>query len=217
MIKVFLVEDHHVVRNGIKKVMEQSGLYQVVAETSSAEDALGRFADGVKADILLTDINLPGMGGLELIAEVTKNYPEIKSVALTMHDSDKYAIKAFKAGARGYLLKSVSPEEMIFALQHVFYRMNYLSAELAYRNFERYSRLPADGAAEANPEQIQLSDRERQVLELLARGGTNQQIADALFTSRRTVEGHRRSLLIKTGTGNTVALMYYAVRNKLIN
>jgi DNA-binding NarL/FixJ family response regulator len=134
---------------------------------------------------------------------------------LTMLDHERYVAKAFKAGASGYLLKNTSPDELIFAIKHVYANGNYLFSELAMQLLDRVSQ-GRDIMILDNCSDVDFSKRETEVLILIAEGFTNQEIADKLFTSKRTIEGHRQSMIDKTGTRNTAALIKFALLNGII-
>lgn len=213
MISILLAEDHNIVRNGIKSLLEKDTDLQVAGEGMNGHEVLQLLAGGAVADIVLADMNMPGMSGLELIAEIKNLYPKIQVVILSMLDHEKYVSQAFNAGACGYLLKNVSADEMIFAIKHVNSGGKYLCSELSFKLLERLIYAP-----EA-PDQvdIEFSKREMEILNLIAEGLTNTEIADKLFTSKRTVEGHRQSLIDKTGARNTAALIKYSILNGIIN
>ncbi|RVU02447.1 response regulator transcription factor [Mucilaginibacter limnophilus] len=216
MINILLAEDHNVVRNGIKSLLEKQTNLNVTGEAVNATETIQLLKSGTEVDILLTDINMPGSNGFELSEQVKLLYPDIKIVVLTMLDSEKHVIKAFKSGASGYLLKNVTAEEMLFAIQHVYTNARYLCIELSLRLLDRLLYLPNVPEFDNN-HHVEFSERELEALELIAQGLTNEEIASKLFTSKRTVEGYRKNMLQKTGTANTAALIRYAIRNKIIN
>jgi DNA-binding NarL/FixJ family response regulator len=160
---------------------------------------------------------MPEMNGIELINKIKLSYPEIKVIVLSMLDHEKYVIEAFRAGACGYILKNVSSEELIFALRHIYStNERYLCNEISLKLLDRLITMP-DTIALADHLNIDLSKRELEVLALIAEGYTNQEIAEKLFTSKRTVEGHRQNLIDKTGARNTAALIRFAIVNGLIS
>ena len=134
-----------------------------------------------------------------------------------MLDKESFAVKAFKAGASGYLLKTITPDEMIFAIGHIHRYDRYVCTELSLRFLDRLIALPAITDHAFDDTDLKFSHRDLEVLELVADGFTNEQIAEKLFTSKRTAEAYRKALLEKTGTSNTAALIRFAMRNKLIN
>jgi DNA-binding NarL/FixJ family response regulator len=217
MINIVLTEDHNVVRNGIRSLLERSGSIKVIGEAVNGQEAIDLLNNGVIPDILLTDINMPGISGLDLIVEIKALHPQVKVIVLSMLDNEKYVIKAFRSGASGYLLKSVRADEMIFAIQHVHADERYLCADLALHFLDRVVHLPELNAHDDTRLHTEFSEREMETLELIAQGLTNQDIAERLFTSKRTIEGYRKSMLEKTDLPNTASLIRFAIRNGIIN
>jgi DNA-binding NarL/FixJ family response regulator len=216
MIRIILAEDHNIVRNGIKNLLEKTPNFEVVGEATNGVEALQLINDGLEADIILADMNMPGMGGLELAEKLHGTASSAKVIVLTMIDHEKYVIKAFKSGVTGYLLKSISAGELIFAISHIHADGHYICTELALRFMNRLAQMP-DASGNDDTSDIEFTKREIEVLALTAEGYTNQEIADKLFTSKRTVEGHRQTMINKTGTRNTIALIKYALKHSIIN
>ncbi|MBD1367091.1 response regulator transcription factor [Mucilaginibacter sp. ZT4R22] len=215
MIKILLVEDQTVVRVGVRLLLEKEGDIEVIAEAGSGKDALQLLAEGHKPDIIITDINLPHTTGFELLTQVRQTFPEIKVIILSTVDEDKYIVEAFKTGATAYMLKSVKPVELIFAIRHIhLHTERFLCNQLALKLLERFLRTP-----EVSSKGITIMDvskRELEILTLIAEGYTNQEIADQLFTSKRTVEIHRQNMIEKAGVRNTAALVRYAMLNNMV-
>jgi DNA-binding NarL/FixJ family response regulator len=217
MIKIMLAEDHNVVRNGIRSLLEKEADIQVIAEATNGKEALKLLKEGIKPDVILADINMPEMGGMEMVAQATQLYPGLKVIMLSMLDNEKYIMQAFKAGATGYILKNVNAIELVFAIRHVYINNErFICNELALRLLDKLIHTP-DNAFDTDISDIDISKREHEVLSLIAEGYTNQEIADKLFTSKRTVEGHRQSLIEKTGTRNTAALIRYAILTGILS
>lgn len=216
MLQVLLVEDHNIVRNGIKMLLETDKDINVVAEAENGVEALAFLATEKKVDIILADINMPELDGMMLLKELKRMNITSSMVMLSMHDNEKYVIQAFEAGAMGYLLKNVSAEELIFSLKHVNSGGKYLCSELSMRMLEKCSQ-NATRSMEYPEVSHDFSDREIEILTLIAEGLTNSEISEKLFISKRTVEGHRQGLIEKTGSRNTAALIHYAILNGLIH
>lgn len=215
MLKLLLAEDHNIVRSGIKRLLEDDETIVIVAEAINGSQALDYIKSNQSIDVLLTDINMPGINGISLISEVKMFNPHIKIVVLSMHDNEKYVAQAFQAGASGYLLKSVLAEELIFALKYIIGGGKYLCAELSMSMLTHVlKRINRSILVAENS--IEFSSREIEVLELIAEGLTNQEISDRLFISKRTVEGHRQSLTDKTGCRNTASLIKYAMMHDIL-
>ncbi|MGI4803580.1 MAG: response regulator [Janthinobacterium lividum] len=217
MINVLLAEDHNIVRNGIKSLLEKEKNLDVIADATNGRQALNLLDKIASVDIILADINMPELNGIELVLEIKNKFPKIKVIILSMLDHEKYILEAFKAGASGYILKSVTADELIFAINHVCNNNDrYICSELSLRMLDKLLHKP-EVKISAELVEIELSKRELEVLALIAEGFTNHEIADKLFTSKRTVEGHRQNLIDKTSTRNTAALIRYAIVNGLIN
>jgi DNA-binding NarL/FixJ family response regulator len=215
MIQVVLAEDHNIVRNGIRMILEIDKGIHIAAEAVNGRQVLEYLSKAEKTDVVLADVNMPELDGLALLKEIKALGLDTKVVILSMHDNEKYISEAFTHGASGYLLKSVSADELIFALKHVHSGGQYLCSELAMKVFEKSIHCGPDILTISN-EKIDFSAREIEVLHLIAEGLTNSEMSDKLFISKRTVEGHRQSLLEKTGSRNTAALIRYAVLNGFV-
>ncbi|TZF83694.1 response regulator transcription factor [Pedobacter sp. BS3] len=214
MIKILLAEDHTIVRNGIKTLLNMEPDMEVVAEASDAKEALDILAGGIAVDILLTDIHMPGQSGIELIQQVSASYPNVITVVLSMLEHENYIVEAMRNGASGYLLKNIDKDQMVFAIRHVAAGNKYICSELVFELFKKYFYSAVPASPSESP--VELSEREVEVLSLIADGFTNMEIADKLFSSRRTIEGHRQNLLDKTGSRNTASLIRFAIRNNII-
>jgi len=197
-------------------LLESQGEITVVAEAKNGIDVLKYFKDGGQADVVITDINMPEMDGITLITELKAVSPDTHIMMLSMLDNEKYIAQAFIEGARGYLLKNVSEEELNFALRYVIGGGRYLCAELAEKLLDKLTSNPLQQANAAG-QSIDFSLREMEVLHLIAEGFTNTEMADKLFLSKRTIEGHRQALIEKTGAKNTAALIRFAVVNGFIS
>lgn len=216
MIKVLLAEDHNIVRNGIRSLLDKQPDINVIGEATDGLEALQLLEQGLIPDLVLTDINMPNLNGMALIEELRKKLPNIKVLILSMLDHENYVLQAVKIGAAGFLLKNVGEEEMLFAIRHVMAGNFYVCSELTTKLIAKLTSLPQPNNKEIKVA-IDLSRREIEILLLIAEGLTNNEIAEKLFTSRRTVEGHRQNLLEKTGARNTATLIRFAVRNGIID
>ncbi|EHQ27917.1 response regulator transcription factor [Mucilaginibacter paludis] len=213
MIKIILAEDHNIVRNGIKSILDNEADMEVVFEAKNGNEVLSWLAEGNSATLILTDMNMPGLNGLGLIKEMKANMP---TVILSMLDHENYVIEAITAGAHGYLLKSINKDELLFGLRHVADGGKYICMELTFKLLDKLSGYSPINEPHKTIIAIELSEREKEVLDLISEGYTNNEIADKLFTSRRTVEGHRQNLIEKTGVKNTPSLIRFALQNGLI-
>jgi len=213
MLSLILAEDHNIVRNGIRMLLEADKEITIAGEATNGREVLDIINNGLKVDIVLADINMPEMDGISLIKELKLKSPDTQIVMLSMLDNEKYVSQAFSEGASGYLLKNVSSDELIFSLKHVHTGGKYLCAELAMRLLNKviYTVPLNKDAAD-----IEFSMREIEILDLIAEGLTNNEMSAKLFISKRTIEGHRQSLIEKTGVKNTASLIKYAVLRGII-
>ena len=212
MINILLAEDHNIVRNGIKSLLDNEPDINVLGEAANGREAIQFLETGKNVNLIIADLNMPGMPGNELIAYLSSKFKDVKIVILSMSDHEKYVFEAFNAGASGYLLKNVSRDELIFALKHVISGERYICSELSLRIFDKLSSHESVDLDEFTD----FTKRELEVLKLIATGLTNNEIAEKLFTSRRTVEGHRQNLIEKTGVSNSAALIMHAFRSGII-
>jgi len=215
MIKIILVENHKLMLSSLGALLDKYDHIQVVAEVVGAKELFNLLATKPKADLILSDIMMPDINGIEMVAQLKNNDIHIPVILLSMLEDEKHSSTAFLAGAKGYLSKNVDVEELIFAINTVKKGNRYFSAELGINILERYHKQLLSFKEEAT-QKILFSEREQSVLELIAEGQTNQQIADQLFLSRRTVEGIRQSILDRTGAKNSAALIKFAIFNGYI-
>jgi two-component system response regulator NreC len=214
VIRVLVVDDHALVRSGLRLLLDADPDITVEDEAGSAEDAV-RMARFDKPDVVLLDITMPGRSGLEVAAEIKQAAPETAILVLSMHDDSAYVREAFVQGASGYLLKEATGEELLTAVREVAAGRQYLHPMLGARlaSSETHTDLEAAKHAAANP----LSEREKEVLRLLAAGHTNQQIAKTLFISVRTAETHRAHIMKKLHLTTRAELVHYALHHGLLN
>ncbi|WP_410221191.1 response regulator [Pedobacter sp.] len=214
MINILLAEDHNIVRNGIKMLLEADEEIQVVGEAVNGKEIIKQI-DLQPVDMILADINMPEMDGMQLLKEVKARYPHIKVIMLSMHENEKYVMEVFKNGGDGYLLKNISSDELIFAIKFVRQQRKYLCAELTMILMDNLLKNKTFFTSMPNNE-IDFSLRELEIIQLIAEGMTNLEMSEKLFLSKRTIEGHRQSLLDKTGSKNSAALIRYGVLHGLI-
>ena len=207
-IKIVLADDHELVRDGIKSLLESEKEFQVVDEASDGKEALAVIALR-NPDLLIVDIRMPQMNGLEVVKEMTRSFPHIKKLVLSMHDSEEYVVEAIQAGADGYLLKGSSKSEFIKALHTIASGGKFFAGDVsAYiiNNFVN-GKAKAPSKSEMLPEELaNLTNREKQILELILQGKGNNEIADELQISKRTAEVHRFNLMKKMNVKNLVEL-----------
>ncbi|MBC5992255.1 response regulator transcription factor [Pontibacter cellulosilyticus] len=214
LVRVIIAEDHIILRQGLRMLLEEDSEIEVVGEAGNGQELLDLLADN-QVDVVLMDINMPVMSGVEATEQVVKNYPETKVIALSMLNNLPYVQKMLQQGASGYLLKTTGKDELKSAIKLVAGGTNYICSELSMNILtDKYMTGPAEGEAK---NESGLSKREIEVLTLIAEGYTNAEIADKLFTSKRTIETHRQNILEKTGAKNTANLIKYAIGHKLID
>ncbi|RQO80058.1 DNA-binding response regulator [Pedobacter sp. KBW01] len=212
MINIILADDYNIIRASLKALIEKYEGIKVIAEVSDGLAVLDLLEKGIKADIVLSDIVMPKLDGIALTNTIkTKGYP-VKVVVLSILDDEKYASNAFTSGASAYLSKDIEEDELLFCLQHVMKGKRYLSSDLCISILERFNN-QLNMLAQNMSNGINFSEREINVLKLIAEGLTNQEIADKLYLSRRTVESQREALISKTGTKNSASLVRFAMRN----
>jgi len=209
-IKIIVVDDHELFRKGVIMVLKRMDDVEVVGEASNGKDFLA-LLNSRHANMVFMDIKMPYMNGVEATIEATKRYPELKIIALSMFGEEEYLHKMINAGAKGFLLKNSSIDEIERAIHMVNDGKNCYSDDLLgyfTNKFIDVDPLNNDG--------VRLTKREIEVLSLVAQGLTNTEIADKLFISKRTVDGHKANLIQKTGSKNVVDLLIYAIKNNIV-
>jgi len=208
-IRVLIVDDHAVVRSGIRLLLQQEPDIDPVGEAGTGREAVFQ-ARSLKPDVLLMDVVMPDQTGLEVLPTLIHEHPDVKVLVLSMQDDPRYVREAFAAGATGYVLKEAADTEVVAAIREVARGGRYVSPELGAR------LLAAEAEAERRAEEDPLSDREREVLRLLALGHTNQEIAKQLYISVRTAETHRAHIMQKLHLQSRAELVRYALGQKLL-
>jgi two-component system response regulator NreC len=206
---VVVVDDHAVVRSGLRLLLENQDDIEVVGEAGNAKDAIFR-ARALKPDVILLDVVMPGESGIEVLPQLKKESPETKVLVLSMQDDPSYVREAFAAGASGYVLKEAADEEVVAAVREVAGGGSYVHPALGAR------LVAAEAAERAAAEADPLSEREREVLRLLALGHTNQEIAERLYISVRTAESHRAHIMQKLRLTTRAELVRYALSHGLL-
>jgi len=212
-IKVLIVDDHTLVRAGIRSLLTLVSDIEVVGEASDGKEALVKVRQ-LMPDVVLMDLAMPVMGGLEATRRLHKEFPEIKVLALTQYDDSEYVIPIIEAGARGFVTKMSAFSELAAAIQAVYRGDSYLSSTAATALVEEYQqKFPVEG--EQDPYQ-KLTDREREVLKLVVEGHTTREIAEILVVSPKTVEWYKSSLMNKLNIHSRTDLIKYAIRKRII-
>ncbi len=211
-INVLLAEDHTIVREGLKPLLEGRGVH-VVGEAADGLQAV-RMARGLKPDIMIMDIGLPHLGGIEAVRRIMKSNPSAKIIVLTIHDEIPFVFKSLEAGAKAYLVKDAPLEELVNAINTVMKGDVYLSSNFPRDLIESYKRLKRRGRRV--DDFSQLTRREREVLQHIANGYTSPQIAQILYISKKTVENHRQNIMKKLNIHDTAGLVRYAIKIGLV-
>ncbi len=210
--RLALVDDHQLFRLGIAQILKKFPQYEIVLQASSGKDLFDQLPSQ-PVDIILLDLHMKGMDGEEISRILLKDYPEVKIIILSMSYSQEHIMKLMRVGVHGYLPKDIDRNTLIQAIEDVSTRGYYMNDDTA-QALRLGLQHPEEIAKKSTGEGI-LTGREMEVLELLCQGLNTAEIADKLFISYRTVEGHRKNLLEKTGSNNSVSLVVYAIRNKL--
>jgi DNA-binding NarL/FixJ family response regulator len=208
-IQIIIADDHQLFRNGLKILLSSFPEFEVAGEASNGEDFL-KLIKTTPADIALMDINMPEMDGIEATRRGLKICPSISIIALSMYGEEEYYYKMVDSGAKGFLLKDSDISEVREAILTVMKGGSYFSQELLYHVIQKIKH------RELESKSANLSKREKEVLHKICEGLSNQEIADTLFISKRTVDKHRANLLGKTNSKNTASLILFAIKNKLI-
>ncbi|HEY7655966.1 MAG TPA: response regulator transcription factor [Burkholderiales bacterium] len=210
MIRVLLADDHAMVRAGLKEILADTGDITVAAEATNGQEVMA-CVRGQEYDVAVLDMSMPGRSGIELIKQVKDAKPKLRILVLTMHSEEQYAVRALKAGASGFLTKEAAAEQLVAAIRRIAAGGAYVSPETAERLV-----LDTGPQAVAAPHTL-LSDREFQVLQMIAGGSTVGEIAKKLSLSVKTVSTHKTRILNKMGLANQAELIRYALEHKLLD
>ena len=209
-IKLFIIDDHKMFLEGIQSILNEAPFIEVIATAKNGKEAL-KILNNFKLDVLITDINMPELNGIELTEIIKKQYAKTKVIAVSSHAESKIISKAIKAGVNGYILKNTGKTELLKAIAQVYKGKNYYSEEV--------KEIMDDSLF--NPKKVEkqlvkLSNREQEILKLISEEKKTQEIATELFISPNTVEVHRKNLMRKIGTKNMVGLVKYAIQQGII-
>jgi DNA-binding NarL/FixJ family response regulator len=204
-ITVAIVDDHQLFRSGLQFILESEPDIEVIIEASNGKQFL-TYLNNLKPDVVLMDINMPEMDGIEASRRALEKYPDLHILILSMYSDIDYYNTMIEIGVKGFILKDIDNKELGNAIRKIHNGGNYFSQELLLRLIKN----KPDGT------QIELTKREKEVLELICQGFSNQEISEKLFISQRTVERHRSSLLFKTNSKNSISLVIFSIKNNLI-
>jgi DNA-binding NarL/FixJ family response regulator len=212
-VRILVADDHGIVRQGLRSVLSRDSSFEVVGEAADGREAVS-LAEALKAQVVIMDIGMPELSGIEATAQIVKNDPGCRVVILSMHSDETYLLRALNAGAKGYLLKDSAEVDLVRAVHSVMRNKPFFSPEISQVLLEDYIRSLKQKGLEDSYEL--LTDREKEVLHLLAHGKSNKEVATALDLSPNTVETHRTSLMKKLNLHNTAEIVLYAVRKKIV-
>ena len=208
---MLIVDDHRVVRDGLAKILEGCNDIEVIGQASNGLEAIRR-VDELKPDVVILDISMPKLGGLEVCRRIRKDSPATKVVILTMHEEEEYSMKLVRLGVSGYLLKDSAAQEVIEAVRSANLGKAYFSPQISKTLAESYREI----APNQDDPYDRLNDREREVLQLIAEGHTNREIGDILFISPKTVDNHRTNLMRKLNIHSAADLVRWATKRGLV-
>lgn len=207
--KVFIVDDHALFLSGLKGLLGRYPEVEIVGEATGGEEFL-RLLPGCGCDVVLMDIDMPGIGGVRATEEALRTDASLKIVTLSMHGEEEYYFRMVEAGAKGFLLKNSDIRDVVEAIRTVAEGGTYFSQELLFSLVDSLKSTRHEDTGD------HLSEREKEILLLICKGLSNQEIGDRLFISKRTVDKHRANILEKTGCRNTANLVVYAIKNSLV-
>jgi two-component system response regulator NreC len=211
-IRVLLADDHPIVRTGLRALLADEPDIEVIAEAEDGREAV-RLAEELQPAVALMDLSMPGLSGLEATRQIKHRVPQVKVLILTRHTNEEYVLQILRAGASGYVVKNAAPAELVSAIRAVYRGDSFLSPAISRTVIEEYVR-QAEAMVKDGYEQ--LTDREREVLQLIAEGHSSREIAERLTISENTVRTHRANLMDKLTIHSTAELTQYAIRKGLV-
>lgn len=215
-IKIILVEDHQIVRDGIKALLTDIDNIEIVGEAADHTELYERLGRQIP-DVIIMDISLPGMSGIELTRQLAETHPSVKVLMLSMYTSEDFIFNSLKSGARGYLPKNTTRRELVDAIEAITRGEEYFSDSISSIILKSYITKAKSTDQQVEKTEEKLTNREIEILKLFASSLSNQEIADKLFISVRTVESHKNHIMQKLELKSTVDLIKFAIRNKLVD
>jgi DNA-binding NarL/FixJ family response regulator len=214
-IKIILVDDHQLVRDGIKALLGGIPEISVIGEAANGDELFTKL-NTLKPDLLIMDISLPGISGIELTRKVCIGYPEIKTLILSMYNNEEFIFNSLKAGAKGYLPKNTTRDELLKAILAIRNGEEFYGESISRIMLKSYVKRAIDEERPSETPGEMLTSRELEILKLYAEGFINKEISDKLAISIRTVETHKNHIMRKLGLKSTVEMVKYAIRNKIV-
>jgi two-component system nitrate/nitrite response regulator NarL len=214
--KILIVDDHEVVRDGLKNILTSLDNIAVAGEAGNGEDAVKMYSS-LKPDLVIMDISMPGMNGIEATRVIKEKDPDAKILILTMHDNQEYLNQIIRSGAKGFILKNTDKEELLDAVKTVASGDNFFSKDISKLIIDNYIRTAKETEKNDGYKEVPLTKREIEILKLIASGYSNQEIANILYISYNTVDTHRKNIMHKLSIKNTAGLVRYAIEKGLIS
>lgn len=211
-IRILLADDHALIRSGIATLLQSSADFSIIGEAKDGEEAIQK-AKELNPDVIVIDLSMPKLSGIEATKIIKKKYPHIRVLVLTMHENEEYVYQILKSGAGGYVLKSAGKEELSSAIRAVARGEKFFSPRVSQIMAEGYLRRAEGDEVKEWQSDVPLTRREKEILALVANGLTNQQIADQLYISPRTVDTHRTNIMQKLNIHDVVNLVRYAIEH----
>ena len=212
-IRVLLAEDHTIVRKGLRSLLESEADLEVVGEAEEGRQAV-QMVRQLLPDVVVMDISMPGLNGLEATRQIKAQFPEVKIVILSRHTDEEYVLQTLRAKASGYVVKKAAPAELLLAIQAAHHGDFFLSPAISRGAVEEYRRHAGETMEDSHD---RLTDREREVLQLIAEGYSSRQIADLLCIAEKTVRAHRANLMDKLNIHSTAGLTRYAIYKRVVS
>lgn len=214
-IRILIVDDHPMIRHGIKSLLSDEDNISLIEEASDGKEAINRLGS-TSYDLIIMDIKMPEMNGIEATEHIHKTYPDTKILAISMYDEQRYIVKMLQAGALGYILKNTGKQELLNAIDTVMRGESYFSQEVSSIMMSQFMSRKGSGLTDITKPEVPLTKRETEIIRLISEELTNSEIAEKLGISPRTVDTHRRNLLQKLDVKNTAGLVKYALQHHLL-
>ncbi len=214
--KILIVDDHEVVRDGLKNILTSLDNISIAGEAGNGEDAVKMYSS-LKPDLVIMDISMPGMNGIEATRVIKEKDPDARILILTMHDNQEYLNQIIRSGAKGFILKNTDKEELLDAVKTVASGDNFFSKDISKLIIDNYIRTAKETEKSDAYKEVPLTKREIEILKLIASGYSNQEIANILYISYNTVDTHRKNIMHKLSIKNTAGLVRYAIEKGLIS
>ncbi|MDN5210909.1 response regulator transcription factor [Fulvivirgaceae bacterium BMA12] len=216
-IRILLADDHKIIRDGIKALLKGAEGIEIVGDVEDGQQAIN-ILEKEKIDLVLMDISMPVLNGIDATKYIRRNFPDVRVMALSMHDDDAHIINMLKAGAVGYVFKNTGKVNLVEAIKTVSSGESFFAKEASQKIMEYFMQnKDLSKKSGTTPDTMRLTEREKEVLKLIAEEYTNQEIAEKLFLSHRTIDTHRRNLLQKLSVKNTAGLVKYAIKCGLLD